>query len=171
MIIMVTEGKVCKMEYSFSPLVDEKSRILILGSLPGLKSLELNQYYAHPQNRFWKIMFAIFDTPLSNDYSIRCSLLLSNHIALWDVLKCADRKGSSDGNIRNQIPNDIPLLLKEHPNISFIIYNGSCAFSNFKKYFGQPPLRYKHLLSTSPACAGRDHERFEMWERALTLLR
>jgi len=155
------------MEYSFPPLINAKSRILVLGSLPGVRSLELNQYYAHPQNSFWKIMFVIFGVPFSKDYGTRCSMLLENGLALWDVIKCADRAGSSDSLIKNKTPNDVPGLLTKYRNISLIIYNGSCALTNYKKYFGEPPLPYMRLLSTSPACAGKDVEKFKMWEETM----
>lgn len=156
------------MEYSFDPLISTSSEILILGSLPGVKSLREEEYYAHPQNRFWKIMFAIYDTAYSNDYKSKCSLLLAHRIALWDVLKCADRTGSSDSNIKNQVPNDIPGLLSNYPNIKFILFNGNFSLTCFKKYFGEPVLPYSLLLSTSPALAGRDKERFEMWKKAVS---
>jgi len=155
------------MEYSFAPLISTSSKILILGSLPGVKSLRENEYYAHPQNRFWRIMFTIYDTAYSVDYKSRCSLLLTHKIALWDVLKSADREGSSDSSIKNQTPNNIPELLACYPNICFIIFNGSFSLRSFKKYFGEPSLPFRLLLSTSPAVAGRDKERFEMWEKAV----
>ena len=155
------------MEYSFPPLINAKSRILVLGSLPGVRSLELSQYYAHPQNSFWKIMFVIFGAPFSKDYGTRCSLLLENGLALWDVIKCADRDGSSDSRIKNKTPNDLPGLLTKYEHIRLIIYNGSCAITNYKKYFGEPTLPYRRLLSTSPACAGRDSEKFRMWEETI----
>ena len=159
--------EVKQMEHSFPPLVDKDCRALILGSLPGVKSLEEQQYYAHPQNRFWRIMFSLLGEDFSTDYEKRKSLLLEHHIALWDVVKCADREGSLDGHIRNQIPNDIPGLLEEHPKIRLLLFNGAFAFNNYKKYFGTPTLPYKKLLSTSPACAGRDEQRLTMWREAL----
>lgn len=155
------------MEYSFAPLVNNRSKIIILGSLPGMRSLEAQEYYAHPQNRFWRIMFDIFGAPLSCDYAVKCALLLDNGVALWDVVKCAERKGSLDGNIRNETPNDIPKLLKIYPNIHFIIFNGTKACASYKKHFSEPTLPYARLLSTSPACAGRDAERLEAWRGAV----
>lgn len=155
------------MEHSFAPIEDENSRVLILGSLPGVKSLEEQQYYAHPQNRFWKIMSEMLGEEPTQDYNARCAMMLRHGIALWDVVKCADREGSSDGNIKNQEPNDIPSLLAKRPAISFIIFNGGFAFRAYKKFFGEPRLPYARMLSTSPACAGRDAERQAMWEEAL----
>lgn len=155
------------MEYSFAPIEDENSRILILGSLPGVRSLSENQYYAHPQNKFWKIIFMVFGAPQTDDYDAKIGLLHKNHIALWDVVKCAERKGSSDGMITRQKPNNIPAFLKKHKKIELIIFNGGFSFANYKKYFGEPALSYRKLLSTSPACAGRDEARLRMWREAL----
>lgn len=155
------------MEHSFAPIEDENSRILILGSLPGVRSLSENQYYAHPQNKFWKIIFGVFGAAPTDDYDAKISLLHKNHIALWDVVKCAERKGSSDGMIKHQKPNDIPAFLKKHKKIELIIFNGGFAFANYKKYFGEPQLPYVRMLSTSPACAGRDEARLRMWQEAL----
>ena len=156
------------MEYSFAPLADEKSRLLILGSLPGVKSLQAQQYYAHPQNRFWRIVFSVFGEEFSENYATRTALMLKNGAALWDVVRCAERKGSLDGNIKEQSPNDIPALLAGYPGIGLVLFNGAFAFNNYRRFFGEPTLPYKKLLSTSPACAGRDEERFAMWKEALT---
>ena len=157
------------MDYSFAPIADEKSKLLILGSLPGIKSLNESQYYAHPQNSFWKIILAAINEPFTSDYETKRIILLAHNIALWDVIKSAERKGSLDTNIKDEIPNDIQGFLKEHPNINFMAFNGACAFNKYKKHLGTPPLPYKKLLSTSPACAGRDEERRKMWNDMLTL--
>lgn len=156
------------MEYSFAPLINDNAKILILGSLPGVRSLEEQQYYAHPMNKFWRIMFDVYSRPFSYSYDVRCQLLLDHGAALWDVIKCADREGSLDGNIKNRTPNDIPGLLSRHQDISKILFNGGCAFTTYKKFWGLPRINHVRLLSTSPACAGRDSARFEMWRRALT---
>ena len=155
------------MDYSFAPLIDIHCELLILGSLPGIKSLCENQYYAHPHNQFWPIMCKVLDEEFSIIYERRCSMLLKNNVALWDVIKCAERKGSLDAEIKNEIPNDSPALLKNYPRIRLIIFNGSCAFTKYKKHFGMPSLPYHRVLSTSPACAGRDYEKFLMWQKAL----
>ena len=86
---------------SFPPIADEHSEILILGSVPGVKSLEMQQYYAHPQNQFWKILFHIFGEEFSTDYPQRIDLLKRYNIALWDVIESCERKGSLDTEIKN----------------------------------------------------------------------
>ena len=156
------------MEYSFGPLADKNSKILILGSLPGVRSLAEARYYAHPQNKFWKIIYGAWGRTPDADFDARYSFILEHGLALWDVIKCARRKGSADGNIRDEIPNDVPALLAAHPNIRRIIFNGGFAFSKYKKYFGIPQIDYRRVLSTSPTCAGRDREREDMWRDALS---
>jgi hypoxanthine-DNA glycosylase len=142
---------------SFQPAIDENSKILILGSMPGLKSLEMQQYYAHPQNRFWKIMASICKNNqlVMSDYNDKIKILLMYKIALWDTLKYCDRKGSLDYNIKNEIPNDIYGLLKKYPNINTICLNGLKSSNVFQKYFLDLKQQYKifNFPSTSPANA------------------
>ena len=78
---------------SFPPIIDKESKILILGSIPGVKSLEMQQYYAHPQNKFWKIIFELFNEKFTTDYKERIEILEKHHIALWDVIDTCERKG------------------------------------------------------------------------------
>ncbi len=155
------------MEYSFNPIIDKRSKVIILGSLPGVRSLKDNEYYANRQNSFWKILFSVFDRPYSSDYRDKTGLLTENCIALWDVIKSAERSGSCDSRIRSAEPNNIPDLLKKYTSISYIIFNGTFAYRSYKKFFKTPCLRFEVLLSTSPACAGRDKEKAEMWEKAI----
>jgi len=155
------------MEHSFEPIIDRRSRLLILGSLPGAVSLKKNEYYANSLNRFWEILFSVMGRPFSTDYLSKVMFLRDNHIALWDVIKSAERTGSSDSNIKTAVANDIPKLLQDNPGISFLIFNGRFSFNSYRKFFGDPQLPFEVLLSTSPACAGRDAEKFEMWEKAI----
>lgn len=142
---------------SFKPSIDYNSRILILGSMPGVKSLEASQYYAHPQNRFWRVMgilCACNEMP-SLKYNEKLKVLLNNKIALWDTIKCCEREGSLDSEIEKEIPNDIKGLLKRYHNIKILCLNGNKSFSMFKKHFPEL-LKTKKCLklpSTSPANA------------------
>ncbi len=142
---------------SFKPSIDNNSRILILGSMPGVKSLEEQQYYAHPQNRFWKVMASICNEPKLYEfaYDLKLKTLLKNNIALWDTIKSCKREGSLDSDIQNETPNDIKGLLKNYSNIKTICLNGNKSYSAFKKYF--PDLLEKYnchkMPSTSPANA------------------
>ena len=142
---------------SFKPSVDNNSKILILGSMPGVKSLEEQQYYAHPQNRFWKVMASVCNEPKLHefDYALKLKTLLKNNIALWDTFKTCKRDGSLDSDIQNETPNDIRKLLKKYPNIKTICLNGNKSYFAFKKYFPDLSDKYNYnkLPSTSPANA------------------
>ena len=142
---------------SFTPSIDNNSKILILGSMPGVKSLEEQQYYAHPQNRFWKVMGSICNVPNLHEYSydLKLKTLLNNNIALWDTIKTCEREGSLDSDIQNETPNDIRKLLKTYPNIKTICLNGNESYSAFKKYFPELFEKYSchKMPSTSPANA------------------
>ena len=145
--------------YSFSPISSTESNILILGTMPGTKSLELNQYYGHNQNNFWKFLFTIYNEELSNDYETRKNLLLKNKIALWDVLQYCDRIGSLDSAIKNEIANDFETFLEKHPNIKTILFNGQKAAAFFKKYVHlKNSYHLITLPSTSPANASKTSE-------------
>lgn len=145
---------ICK---SFKPLIDKKSKILILGSMPGVKSLEKQQYYAHPQNRFWKVMGNICNVlNLSEfDYDLKLRYLLENNIALWDIVKSCERKGSLDADIQNEKLNNIRELLKKYKNIEIICLNGNKSYSVFEKCFPDLLKEYScyKMPSTSPVNA------------------
>ena len=131
---------------SFNFIIDENSEILILGSMPSVKSLSEKQYYAHPKNRFWKVMGLICNYDLYNSsYERKIEIILKNRFAIWDVIKTCKRKGSLDSNIQNEIPNEIDRLLKKYKNIKTIILNGNKAYQAFKKYF--PALIKAFLFS------------------------
>ena len=111
---------------SFAPIVGDLPRVLILGSMPGIASLNAYQYYAHPQNAFWKIMEAILGISASADYEARVEALKRSNIALWDVLESCIRPGSMDAAIDMDSAkvNDIKAFLQRHPEISVICFNG-----------------------------------------------
>lgn len=151
---------------SFPPLVFENSKILILGSVPGIKSLEMQQYYAHPRNKFWKILFELFQEDFTSDYTERVNLLQKNHIALWDVIDSCERKGSLDVKIKNEKRNDIEKFLSENPNIKAIFCNGQKAFKNVQKNKDLVALIPIFVLpSTSPAHAVPDDIKLEAWTK------
>ena len=140
---------------SFKPLINEHSKILILGSMHGVKSLEAVEYYAHTQNRFWKIMavFCKYPNLEKQSYDIKTKALLNNNIALWDVVKSCEREGSLDTNIQNIKTNNISALLKKYTNIKQIGCNGSKSFELFNKHFKNTNIPVIQLPSTSPANA------------------
>lgn len=141
--------------HQFPPVFNENSNILILGSFPSVKSREQNFYYGHPNNRFWKMMKIILDAPdIELDMiSQKKKFLLDNHIALWDVIKSCDIKGSSDSSIKNIELNDLELIIN-NSNINKILLNGGKAYELYNKFYSQkempPALK---MPSTSPANA------------------
>lgn len=162
---------ICK---SFSPIINHQSKILILGSMPGVKSLEKQQYYAHPQNRFWKLIGLLcnYNNLSDLEYDNKLNILLNNKLALWDVIKSCERKGSMDSDILNESPNNFDLLLKKYPNIEKICFNGNKAYTSFKKYFPEFLLNYNYFVlpSTSPANARFHIENlYDSWYSAINL--
>ncbi|CDT23845.1 DNA-deoxyinosine glycosylase [Sphingobacterium faecium] len=139
---------------SFLPIEHKEIQILILGSLPGDKSIHEQQYYAHPQNRFWKLMQHIFNKTAPLSYPQKLDLLLENQIGLWDVCARAKRKGSMDLDIVEEIPNDLPHFISQHPRLKTIIFNGQKAHHVYEKHFTKSEhYQYYTLPSTSPANA------------------
>ncbi len=144
--------------HTIPPIFDKNSKILILGSLPSVKSREVNFYYGHPQNRFWQVTAAVFEAPLPQTVTEKRDFLLSNNIALWDVISECDIIGSSDASIKNVKVNDITEIVKT-ADIRAIYTNGSAASRLFER-FTLPALKeyisgipHIHLPSTSPANA------------------
>lgn len=157
--------------YSFSPIIDESSKILILGSIPGIKSLEKQEYYAHPQNQFWRLMFDILNRDYSNDYQIKVALLKQNKIALWDTIESCERVGSLDTNIKNEKGNSVADLLENYPNIKAIFCNGQKAHKNLIKQLGKNyHLPIILMPSTSPAYTMKYDEKAVEWQKILQYL-
>lgn len=153
---------------SFSPIIDKNSKILILGSIPGIKSLEKQQYYGHPQNKFWKIIFELFHEEFTEDYDQRIAVLKKNHVALWDVIDSCERKGSLDSEIKNEEANQIPELLEQYPNIQAIFCNGGKSYKNLQKILGKNFRIPIYLLpSTSPLHTISFERKLEDWKKIL----
>lgn len=150
---------------SFPPIVDQDSEILILGSVPGAKSLEMQQYYAFPQNQFWRILFHLFDEEFSLDYQTKINLLKKNKVALWDVIESCERKGSLDTEIKDEIDNDISKLIENHPNIRTIFCNGQKSYKNLVKILGKNfKIPIVVLPSTSPLHTVKFEVKLESWK-------
>ncbi len=139
--------------HPFPPLYDEHSEILILGSLPSVKSREQMFFYGHPQNRFWKVIAAVTGEEVPTTIEEKKALLHRNHIALWDTIYSCDIIGSSDSSIRNVVPTDLSPII-EHSHIKKIFCNGNTSAKYYKKYqqnlLGTESIT---LPSTSPANA------------------
>jgi hypoxanthine-DNA glycosylase len=137
----------------------------VLGTLPGEESLRRREYYAHPRNLFWPIVFALFGETPAPVYADRVRFIRDHNIALWDVCASAQRIASADTTIAREVPNTIDALLDTHPGIRAVAFNGSSARRLYDRHFARrPELRYFALPSTSPAHARLGfHEKFARW--------
>ena len=160
----------------FPPIEDSNAEILILGSIPSVKSLEEVQYYGHPRNAFWDIMGELLGFDPLLDYEKRKLILIQNKIALWDVLKGCEREGSLDSAIKSDtvVTNDFKTFFKTHPNIRKVFFNGTKAEAEFRKRVLPeineiyPDIEYIRLPSTSPAMASMDKSaKLAEWKIAL----
>jgi hypoxanthine-DNA glycosylase len=154
---------------SFDPISNYETSILILGSMPGDKSLKLEEYYAHSGNRFWKIISTITNSNLPITYSDKKELLLKSKIGIWDVAYKVKRKGSLDTNIKDEEPNDLDNFLANHKSIKVIGFNGKKSEAIFDRFFTRKnEIKYVSLLSTSSANSGFKFDAIcEQWQQIL----
>ncbi len=154
--------------HTIPPVYSETSRILILGSFPSAKSREEAFFYAHPKNRFWKVIAAVCGAPIPETTAEKIALLLENGFALWDVIHSCEIQGSSDSSIKNAVPNDLSAILRK-AKIERVFSNGQKAYSLYRKYMeAQTGIKAACLPSTSPANASWSDERLiERWREAL----
>lgn len=157
-----------RVTHPFEPIYDKNSKILILGSFPSVKSREDNFYYAHPQNRFWKVLQKIYNYKgelLTKEAKIK--FLIDNNIAIWDSIKSCDIENSDDSSIKNAIPNDIEMILK-NSNVKKIFCNGNASYKVFKKYNKDIDAKVDVLPSTSPANARYTLDKLvEVWSEKI----
>ena len=163
-------GEYSHISHTFLPVYDETSELLILGSFPSVKSREQGFYYGHPQNRFWKVLAAVCHSEVPQTIEEKKSMLLTNHIAIWDVIDSCDIIGSSDSSIKNVVPADIAGILSK-TKITRIFANGKTAGNLYKKFSEESTgIRAEVLPSTSPANAAFSLERLvECWGKELKL--
>ena len=142
-----------KIIHPIPPLYRKDSRVLILGSFPSVKSRASAFFYGHPQNRFWKVMAAVFEDEMPADVPERRAFLIRHRIAAWDVIHSCTIRGSSDASIKDAVPNDLSVILQA-ADIQAIFCNGTKSFELYMKYIqplnGRPAQK---LPSTSPANA------------------
>ncbi|MBW7477772.1 DNA-deoxyinosine glycosylase [Paenibacillus oenotherae] len=157
--------------HSFPPVIDERARVLVLGSMPGTASLDKGQYYGHPRNHFWPVIYGLFGEQPSPAYEKRIAYAQEKGIALWDTIATCRREGSLDANIQDELPNDLPGLLERYPGIRCIACNGAKSHDTFSKYYGGHPsvrdrIALLKLPSTSPIPTQRMRttgDRIEVW--------
>lgn len=150
--------------HNIPPVCDDMSRVLVLGSFPSVISRAQAFFYAHPQNRFWKVLAAVFHESVPETVEEKKALLHAHHVALWDVIKSCEVQGSADSSITNVVPNDVPSLIR-NTRVTRVILNGRTAEKYYKKFIlPAVPLPYVCLPSTSPANAGTGMEKLiEAW--------
>ena len=156
------------MEHSkgFQPVVNKQTRVLILGSHPGVPSLRKQQYYGNPGNAFWRVVFNALQVDDPMDYLERLETLLAHGIGIWDVYATAEREGSLDSKIKSNTLNDFEQVL-ELANIQLIIANGKTAYQEVLKHPIFQPYEVISALSTSGLNNGRERERMEQWTKAI----
>lgn len=151
--------------HEFGPVYDDKSKILILGSFPSVKSREIQFYYGHSQNRFWKVLAQILELEVPQTVEEKKVFLLENQIALWDVIESCSIVGSSDTSIKDVVVNDFSEILA-NSKIKRIYVNGTKAYELYHKYAEKKTgIKAIKLPSTSPANAAWRLERLcEAWK-------
>lgn len=151
---------------SLPPVIDPACKVLVLGSMPGAVSLQNQQYYAHPHNQFWPIIFTIIGIPLPPQYDRRLSLARIAGIALWDVIASCHRQGSLDKDITQVRVNDFSALFNDYDSIKLVAFNGCKARQVFQRYVRlqpHPDVVFLTLPSTSPANTQPLDEKIKLW--------
>ena len=155
---------ICK---SFDPVFAPDAKVMIVGSMPSVKSLADAQYYAHPRNAFWPILFDIFGQMPHNDYIRKMYLIRDNRLALWDAAACCYREGSLDSNMRDIVYNDFNRLYAQCPGIDTVLCNGGTAHTLFMKSGFAGDRRVIRMPSTSPAYTMPYDKKLAVWKQTL----
>jgi TDG/mug DNA glycosylase family protein len=166
---IMSEIKPDKHLCAFPPIIGNNPHTLILGTMPGVRSLELQKYYAHPQNQFWKFMGDIYGASPDLPYEERCTILIKQGIAVWDVLQSCVRPGSMDSDIKQAITNDFAVFFLEYPTIKKVVFDSAKAeeiFIKTQKNFSD--IEFHRVPSPSPAHARMSYsEKLTRWTEAL----
>ena len=152
---------------SFEPIYTPQARILIVGSMPSVKSLEQAQYYAHPRNAFWRILFDIFSEPPTLDYERKKALIREHGLALWDAAAICEREGSLDSDMHDVVYNDFSTLYEVCTDIRTVLCNGATAHSLFLKSGYAGKRRVVRMPSTSPAYILPYEKKLALWKKEL----
>jgi methylated-DNA-[protein]-cysteine S-methyltransferase len=158
--------------HSFKPFVGSRSKILILGTMPGPEALRKREYYGFGGNHFWRIMGDLFARRPLSSYADKLTLLKKNRIALWDVYRWCRRIGASDSAIKNERLNDVSGLLRRYPAIRRVFVNGRAAHAVYRRFFQDKiGLAAEVLPSTSPANASLSYaDKLRKWRRVKKVL-
>lgn len=151
--------------HPFPPLYDENSKILILGSFPSVKSREAMFFYGHPQNRFWRVIAALYGEETPQNIDEKKKLILSHNLALWDSIQSCTITGSSDSSVKNVVPNDLSLIIN-NSKVDRVFCNGALSHKMYMKFiFPLTNIKAVKLPSTSPANAAYSLDRLiEEWK-------
>lgn len=152
---------------SFKPIYTPQARILIVGSMPSVKSLEQAQYYAHPRNAFWRILFDIFSEPPTLDYERKKALIREHGLALWDAAAICEREGSLDSDMHDVVYNDFSTLYEVCTDIRTVLCNGATAHSLFLKSGYAGERKVVRMPSTSPAYTLPYEKKLALWKKEL----
>lgn len=163
------QSQTTPLKIAFPPIVDTNCRVLLLGTMPGERSLRLQQYYGHAGNHFWKLIYTLFGEPVEPLYEARKSFLLHHEIALWDVLESCTCEGSLDSNIKNEVVNNFAAFYKQYPAITHVFFDSKKAEQFYLKYVKKSDGKSYHSLpSPSRANASKSFEqKLEAWKELL----
>jgi hypoxanthine-DNA glycosylase len=164
------------LRHGLPPIIGDDAHTLILGNMPSVISLGLQQYYANPRNAFWRITGEVFGFDATEPYDARTAELTARGVAVWDVLRSCRRDGSLDSAVEpdSMVANDFDQLFERHPDLALVFFNGAAAEKNFNRLVGvaliraAPDLRYRRLPSTSPAQTMRYADKLAAWREAMT---
>ena len=153
--------------YSFPSISTPEANTLILGTMPGQRSIAMNQYYGHGGNAFWKIMFEVFEEKFTREYEIRRQLLIKNGIALWDVLKACEREGSADHAIEKEEVNDFDQFFQTHSQIKLLAFNGIKAENYFMRSVHKRPGVPMIIMPSTSSANGwmRYEQKLNAWKQ------
>lgn len=154
----------------FDPILSQHPRMMILGSMPSVTSLEKQEYYGFAHNRFWKMLSSIYAMPIDT-YEQKKEIIYTQQLLLWDVIGECEREGSLDSKIRKEKVNDIGAVLAQYPSIVRVICNGRKSYDLYQRYFSSLTIPCVYVPSTSNANRSIQEDRlFEAWQQALTFL-
>lgn len=154
------------MPTGLTPLGGADARILLLGTMPSVQSLQRQEYYGNPQNAFWKLLYTLWGEAWEPDYAVRTRFITRQKLILWDVLAACERQGSADATITGAVPNDFATFAQSHPDLRAVFFNSMGAAHFYKRLVMPDPLAHLPqitLPSSSPARAMRFDDKLTAW--------